>query len=337
MEEKNELAIRRLTALWALHESGTGGLLHAIQMPFMGIPMAGIALLIISIICSLSENKWQTVSKSLLIVLLIKLAVSPHSPPTAYMAVTFQAGFAALIYSLIRHPWISAFLVGVIGVMESALQRLITLTLVFGQNLWTAIDDYGAGIAKRYDYMINVDSSQVLIAIYLGIYFLGGLFVATLIAKLTKKIQANRNNPAYHISIKQSDTLEEGPPKSGVKNLLPKLLVSVAALVLIYFTWFNPESPMANLGILVFGRALIIVLLWFMVLGPLVMKGIKRFLEKREGRVNSEVQEILGMLPHLRFIASKAWEEASIYRGPKFFYYFLFNLLMFSLHFKVEG
>lgn len=301
----------------------------------MGIPMAGLALIIISIICSLSENKWQTITRALLIVLLVKLAVSPHSPPTAYLAVTFQTTFAAAIYSVFRHSWLSAFLVGIVGVLESALQRLITLTLIFGNGLWESIDEYGAGITKRYGYMIDVTSSHLLIGIYLTIYLVGGIVVSILIAKLVANIRNNRNNPAYHLELSSSDAQLAKRNKSALKNILPKIIVSIAAGALIYFTWIAPDSPLANLGILVFGRALVVVLLWFMVISPILMNWIRKYLEKREGEVHGEVQEILGMLPHLRFIAAKAWEKASMYRGPKFFYHFLFNLFMFSLNFKI--
>src|SRR5690606_29531378 len=91
------LAIQRLTALWALNECGLGGLLHALNSPMTGLLVGSIAMVCIALICSLADDKWRTVMSSLLIVLIIKALVSPHSSPTAYVAVAFQGVTGALI------------------------------------------------------------------------------------------------------------------------------------------------------------------------------------------------------------------------------------------------
>ncbi len=48
--EQRQLAVQRLTALWAFSESGLGGILHALQMPFTGLLVGGMAILLISLI-----------------------------------------------------------------------------------------------------------------------------------------------------------------------------------------------------------------------------------------------------------------------------------------------
>ena len=97
--QRNAKIITRLTALWALSEAGLGGVLHAIQFPFTGLLVGGFAIVLISLIAYFSDHKWDTIFRSLLVVLIIKLAVSPHSPPTSYLAVSFQAFMAALIFN----------------------------------------------------------------------------------------------------------------------------------------------------------------------------------------------------------------------------------------------
>ena len=100
--QRNSKIISRLTALWALSEAGLGGVLHAIQFPVTGLLVGGFAIVLISLIAYFSDNKWETIFRSLLVVLIIKLAVSPHSPPTSYLAVSFQAFMSALIFSKLR-------------------------------------------------------------------------------------------------------------------------------------------------------------------------------------------------------------------------------------------
>src|SRR5690606_19472551 len=83
--------IEKLTALWALNECGLGGFMHVLNSPFTGVIVGGISILLISLIAFYAENKWQSILKALLIVLIIKMGVSPYSPFAAYIAVSFQA------------------------------------------------------------------------------------------------------------------------------------------------------------------------------------------------------------------------------------------------------
>ncbi|MDX5320402.1 MAG: hypothetical protein LPK45_04875, partial [Bacteroidota bacterium] len=77
----------RLIALWGLAESGLGGYMHAMKIPFTGIFVGGSAVIILSLLASLSEKRFQTLLRATLVVLLIKFTVSPHTSPFAYIAV----------------------------------------------------------------------------------------------------------------------------------------------------------------------------------------------------------------------------------------------------------
>ena len=95
-----ETAIYRITTLWAFSECGLGGLMHAFKFPFTGIFVGGLSVLFITLIALNSRNLKQDIFKALTIVLLIKLAVSPHSPIAAYFAVSLQAVLGFLIFRL---------------------------------------------------------------------------------------------------------------------------------------------------------------------------------------------------------------------------------------------
>src|SRR6202008_2387238 len=85
-DEQRSAAIQRLTALWAFTESGLGGLLHALQIPFTGLVVGGMAVIIISFIAEISGNNYKQILKSALIVLIVKAMVSPYTPFPAYIA-----------------------------------------------------------------------------------------------------------------------------------------------------------------------------------------------------------------------------------------------------------
>ena len=154
--QRNAKIIARLTALWALSEAGLGGVLHALQSPFTGFFVGGFAIVLVSLIAYFAEDKRKTIFRSLLVVLIIKLAVSPHSPPTSYLAVSFQALMAALIYSNLSLSKWSAMLLGVITLIESALQKLLVLTLIYGKSLWEAINSFSDYIIDRMGFLGNI-------------------------------------------------------------------------------------------------------------------------------------------------------------------------------------
>ena len=134
--QERVLAIQRITALWALNECGLGGILHALQSPFTGLLVGSIAMICIALICAFAEKKWQAVMTSLAIVLVIKALVSPHSTPTAYIAVIFQGVSGAFIYRYIPGLLFGSVLFACLGLIESAVQRLLVLTILYGNSLW---------------------------------------------------------------------------------------------------------------------------------------------------------------------------------------------------------
>ena len=171
------LAIQRLTALWALNECGLGGFLHALQSPFTGLLVGSFAMICIAFICSLAENKWQSMMTSLAIVLVIKALVSPHTSPTAYIAVVFQGLTGALIYRFIPGFLFSSILFFTLGLIESAIQRLLTLAILYGNTIWEAINIWGAWVAKEWGVILPFSSSRLIIFLYLGIHFIAGILV----------------------------------------------------------------------------------------------------------------------------------------------------------------
>ncbi|MCB0574936.1 MAG: hypothetical protein KDC61_10270, partial [Saprospiraceae bacterium] len=88
MQEHNESdVILRLTALWAFSESALGGVMHALKIPFTGLLVGGFAVLSIGMIAHVSHRRAGAVLRATMLVVLVKAVVSPHSPPTAYLAV----------------------------------------------------------------------------------------------------------------------------------------------------------------------------------------------------------------------------------------------------------
>jgi hypothetical protein len=163
--KNNKSIIDKLTALWALNESGLGGFLHVFNSPFTGLIVGGVSILLISLIAYYAENKVESILKALVIVLVIKMAVSPYSPFGAYVAVSFQGLFGALLFSKFSWKGATLMILGIVTFLESALQKLLILTIVYGTGLWEAINIYGAWVQKKMNqktYELRLKQIDVL-------------------------------------------------------------------------------------------------------------------------------------------------------------------------------
>ena len=61
---KPKLLHTKLIAIWAISESGLGGLLHAAKIPFSGILLGSFAVIIITFIAKSSEERFNSIIKA---------------------------------------------------------------------------------------------------------------------------------------------------------------------------------------------------------------------------------------------------------------------------------
>lgn len=331
----NTTIITRLTALWALSEAGLGGVLHAFKFPFTGVLVGGFAVVLVSLIAYFSDNKWNTILRSLMIVLIIKLAVSPHSPPDAYMAVTFQAVAAGLIYSRFPLSLLSAIFLGIVTLVESAIQQLLVLTLVYGKSLWKAIDSFGYYIADQFSFMEGVFSTDVIIITYLMGYFLIGILVGYFIYDMVEYLEYNKGNVHYQIKAIEFDFEYKNAETNKYRWRRWLIWGAVLLLILAYIFLSNDHDKMWQQGMYIVLRSLGILLLWYYVLGPFLTRRLKRYLEGKQGRVQQEVDETLTLLPYLRNIIELAWKENKTESGYSRVRNFMGDSILYSIHLRL--
>lgn len=299
----------RLTALWALSESGFGGILHAFRMPFTGVLVGGTAVILITLIAYFDKNP-QSILKSTLLVLIVKAIVSPHSPFGAYLAVAFQGIAGWFIYTIARPSLISSTIMAVVCLMESAIQKLITLTLFFGMPLWQAIERWGDWIVNQFSIATDISFVEIVIFTYLGFYFIAALFWGWL---------------AYHLPIwlnYERASFEryshEVPPFGGHEKSkgfnwryfsLGIILIIVTTSVFM----MSYENEPIKAAILYLLRTFIILFIWHVLLGPWLLQGVQHWLFKKSGQ-SFEVQILLSWLPYLRKLA---WAQYDILSQSK--------------------
>ncbi len=330
-------AIQRLTALWALTESGLGGLLHAVQMPFMGLVLAGIAMTIITLIAYHSDKPAATIGRALVVVLIVKMVVSPHSMPSAYIAVSFQALLGITLYRSLGINAVSILLLTVVGMVETATQRVLSLTLLFGKSLWEALDSMGAWVTQTYSWLLPFQSGKSMIAAYIVIYAVGGALWALFIYKLILRMRSAESTVVYRIvlSTVAADRSTVGSTQKK-KSKRPWIWLAIFFLLIIITPYLlDTEMSRGQHALYVLGRTLIALVLWFAIISPFLIRLLRSYLMKRKSELAEEIDQVFSLIPYMKDIVKHAWTEAREVSVLKRIPVFIFKTLMYCLHFEV--
>lgn len=331
--EQRSLALQRLTALWAFNESGLGGILHAFQLPFTGLLVGGLAVVLICFITSFSKRPYQQIFQSLWIVLVVKALVSPHSPPMAYIAVSFQAIIGFVLFNIMGVNFLSILLVSVLAMLESALQKLITLTLFFGQSFWKAFDSLVNYAASQF-YINANHVSQWIVGIYLLVYFLGGIIIAWVSYHLLHNFDVNFN-PNITPLLPYPDTkIAESKPKkkNNFTRQIGGLLVILIGIAAVLF-FFAPNSKVAWINVLKsLSWTLCALVLWYGIISPLFIKLAGRIAKQQK---NKAVSDIISFLPILRQLSWAIWQQSKAHKGNRILF-FVSTLLHATLTYTNE-
>ena len=168
-----KLIFYRLVALWVVCEAFGGGIMHGFKIPFSGMIISSLAVTCIILIAYHVPSR-SAILKATVIVAIFKLMLSPHSPPTAYLAVFFQGITGQLLFSRKGFFRFSAILLAVLGLVESAIQRILVLVIVYGNQLWEAIDVF----IRKLTGEPGMNSYSLMIAgFYIAIHAFSGIFV----------------------------------------------------------------------------------------------------------------------------------------------------------------
>jgi hypothetical protein len=325
---ENRLSVLKITALWAFSESAFGGILHALTIPLRGLFISSAAVLFITLIALFSKESKEII-KATVIVILIKAIVSPHSPLNAYLAVSLQGVLGFLFFSTKKFFKLSALLLGVFVLFFSGIQKIVVLTILFGNTLWESFDIFIKQVSIE---MFNIDHPDInygyiLIAGYVLLHLIAGLFIGFYAGKLPLKIKHYDNHVPSLIEMKEA---EEIPQKEKRKKkswfLRPTgIFVIVISAGVILLSYLSPElEDQIALSILfMLVRSLVITFLWYILLAPLAKKLFNRFVSKRKSEYAQDLEDIISMFPQFKKIVNYCWKLSKNKKGYKRIRYFL--------------
>lgn len=315
------MAIIRLTALWAFSESVVGGILHGFKIPLSGAWLSGIAAILISLM-SLFAKRGEILRASI-IVIIIKVTISPYTPLTAHFAVFLQGCLGEVFFLSKRFFKVSALMFAVTIMILSGIQRILILTILFGNTLWKSIDTYANIIISELfgnkDLKI-FSASIVIISAYIFIHLLMGLVVGYAAGRLPQWINNNMSNK----NIIDADFSEYDAKFPEVKKKKKRwwnkksgrVFLSILLLMVIY-SYFHPElgkSYTMELIIMIV-RSFVILFLWFTLISPLLYKVFRKIIDKKHIRYISQTDKIISTFPELKKILFINWKRSLEYKG----------------------
>ncbi len=315
-----QISMLKITALWAFSESAFGGILHALKIPLRGIILNSAAVLFISLIAYFSKNS-KEILKSTLIVILIKSLVSPYSPITAYFSVAFQGLVGYIVFISKNYFRISALLLGVITLFFSGIQKIIVLTLLFGNTLWKSINLFIKQLSKEFfglEVNSEINFGFLLIGLYIIIHVAAGILIGFYAGTLPKKINL------YKIQIPEdllSEITNEIPQKNKKKKnwlLRPTgIIIIFISLSVLIFSYISPSTSDVGSSeiIIMLIRSITIMIIWFALIGPLIRKLLQKYLLMKKSFCADEVNEIMELFPQFKKVIAFCWKISSEKKG----------------------
>lgn len=329
--EYNKQVYYRLIALWVICEAFAGGIMHGIKVPFSGLIVSSLAIACIILIAWYVPYN-SAIIKATIIVAIFKLLLSPHSPPTAYIAVFFQGLMGQLLLKKGRYFNLAAVIVAIFGLVESAIQRILVLMIVYGDEFWKAVNVFIQKLIKEKE---TTNYSLAIAAAYIFFHALIGFFVGIYAVKLARDSgRWPTKYPELLMEKREVDSAAVGQKTSRRKKIKIIFLVAWLSLILLYLqAYFDPRASIipSNTVVQIIARSVFILLSWYLVLSPLVMLTIQRLLHSQQGRYRKEIDVVITLIPQTRYIFKEAFllskNEKGMSRIKLFLKILLINVL----------
>jgi len=321
--KKKYLMIDLFIAMWALTEAALGGVLHAFQIPFTGLFINSGAVLFMVLIASATEKK-GTILRATLIVMIVKGMVSPHTPITAYIAVGFQGIMGELLLRSKKYLLLSSIGLGVITLLQSALQKIVILTIVYGNSLWESIDVFVNFILDQMPFL-SIHSDPVnfsfwLIMTYVGIHLLAGVVVGIIAAKIPIWIEREIKNEKTNYQLEEIEYNFELQTNRKKRSWFKKpsiyaVIIFAGTIVILSYLFPEISETQGVKALIMIVRSTCILALWYTLIGPYLLKVAQKYLGSKKNKYAEEVQRTINILVPLRYIVYRSWNENKKFTG----------------------
>lgn len=297
----------RIIALWVVCEAMLGGIIHGFKLPVSGLIVGSSAIICIALLGLLIPTK-GAILKATMVVVVFKMLLSPQSPFAAYIAVLFQGIIGEFLFSNKKHFAFKCYLFAFLALIESAIQRVIIMTIIFGANFWEAFNEFSNKLihsSHSFNYSLYIVAGYLLLHIIVA-YFVGR-FASNLPTFLYNLKSAKNEYEIFQVS-----PIEENSPTSKRRKRSFIFIVWIVFAAIYIHSQFFPQQallPKSEVAFFIF-RSALIMLTWYYLIAPLLLKILQKFLERQKDKLRIELEETMLLLPTTKEIIKKSWQAS---------------------------
>jgi hypothetical protein len=303
----------RLIALWVLCEALLGSIIFTFKIPVSGLVIGSCAVVCISLIAWFVPAKGAII-KATLIVAIFKMMLSPQAPPPAYIAVFFQGLMGELLFWNRKYFRMFCVALAVVAMIESAFQRIISITILYGNDFWTAVNQF---IKKLTGSEQLTDYSFFIILWYVLLHLIAGLLVGIWAGFLPNRIQLMGGlQKQYNVeTVNTAMTIPRKRRKKAIRLILFIIwIIFLGIYIQSFFKIGKPLLPSAMVLRIII-RSVIVVLTWYFLLSPVVKQLLHKWLQRKKQKSAEQVQQVLNLLPSTQGLMIRSWQLSSERKG----------------------
>jgi hypothetical protein len=305
----------RLIALWALCEAMLGAIIFTFRIPVSGLVIGSCAVTCISLMAWYVPSK-GAILKATIIVAIFKMMLSPQAPPMAYVAVFFQGLMGELLFWNRKYFRVMCIVLAMLALLESALQRIFVVTIMYGDDFWTAVNGF---ISKITGSKLITDYSYFIILWYLLLHVIVGFLLGLWTGVLPNRIR-NMENFQQQYQVKSTAVALSMPQRKRRKKIRLALFIIWILLLALYIqSFFKIGTPLlpSAIALKILVRSVIVVLTWYFLISPVLKQLLHKWLQKKKQQSAKQVQQVLDILPSTQGLISRSWQLAGTHKGWK--------------------
>ncbi len=280
----------------------------------------------------------------MLIAATVKFIVAPYTPLNAYIALFLQGGLGWLLFSGKISYRASSFLLALITIVISSLQRIIIYTVVFGLTLWDSINLFYDFVLKQLalqnTFLAEINFSWFIILFYVVIHFVAGIIIGLFSAKLPEKIE-NVQKQQFSLKLKEAQFIDSTRKGKKRKSFLRKpsvMIILSLSIILIALSYSFPgiAKSEGEKIIVMLVRVISVLLIWYLLLLPIVTKFLNKLLKKTELKYKTEIESIILDFSSMKNLVFESWKMSRKSGKVKRFVNFFFYIIVFIIYSGLE-
>lgn len=253
--------------------------------------------------------------KATLVVVIFKMLLSPQSPFPAYVAVLFQGLCGELLFPRKKYFKLACYLLAFLALIESAFQRVLIMTILFGKNFWEAINEF---ITKLTNSTPGTNYSLYFVSIYVALHLIAAFFIGKFTGNLPEFLRMTKEN-SEQFRLSEADLKDSDDTKKKKKRLPVVFIIWIILAVLYIQSYLKPDHALLpkNEILSFILRSTLLIMTWYFVLAPMLLKILSSILEKQKNRMKEEMEETMLLLPSTKRILIGSWQKSQTMNGWK--------------------